>query len=159
MGSRVYSLFNNDLVVLGMQSVHGHESQGTLDEFLPEFEGDANANYPPDFQKYCSEFTRMLLEVKNSVSSAEGPSPPLQTSPRLCRRHPSLFNLPLLHPRRIPSSFVPIQLDNIPLVLRKKFKFLNVYIIWRFADCVFISAIWIWGTCCMVRFASCNCLA
>jgi len=90
-----------------------------VDEFLPEFEGDANANYPPDFQKYCSEFTRMPLEVKNSVSSAERPSPSPDQSPTPCRQ-PSLFALPLLRPRRITASFMPIQLDNIPLVLQKK---------------------------------------
>jgi len=42
-----------------------------------EFEvGDDNTNYPSDFQKYRSELTKTPFQMKNSILSGEGPSPP-----------------------------------------------------------------------------------
>ena len=80
----------------------------------------------------------------------------LQTSPRLLAANQA-FSLCLCF---APAELQPVLcLSNWTTFLwfsRKKFKFLNVCIIWRFAHDVFISAIWIWGTCCMVHFASCN---
>jgi len=74
--------------------------------------GVANANFPPEFQKYRSEFTKTQFQAKKSFFWG-GVGPPQTPFPvdRTPLPQPSLLDLPLRPPRNESQIYVYVSCE------------------------------------------------